>query len=205
IDWSGTMEYSAGMVSRLFWLAETRKTAELMVQGKTIAEIRALAVDENLYQVRTAKRAKRIAGATYQCVSALPADLWEKLITCDLASAKLLVLLSIVKTDLLFFEFMYTVYKPAVVLGERVLSQRAINVFFDQKIVQSEVVAAWSESAVSKLKQTYVKLLIEAGMLDSAKEKRISVPLVDYRLQERLIQTGFGTYLGTLTGDDNHG
>lgn len=90
--WGESVEYSAGMISCLFWLSETRKTAELMLQGKTIAEIRTLAVDENIYQVRAADRARRIAGATWKRLSVMPKDLCEILITCDLQTAKLLVL-----------------------------------------------------------------------------------------------------------------
>lgn len=56
------MEYSASMVSCLFWLQESRKTAQLMIKGLSISEIRTVAVDENIYQVRTAERAIRIAG-----------------------------------------------------------------------------------------------------------------------------------------------
>lgn len=193
------------MVSCLFWLSETRKTAELMLQGKTIAEIRTLAVDENIYQVRAADRARRIAGATWKRLSAMPKDLCEIFITCDLQTAKLLVLLSIMKTDALFFEFMHSVYKTAVVLGELGLAEGTINVFFDNKIRQSETVAAWSGSAIKKLKQTYVKLLIEAGLLNSAADKKILVPMVDYRLQEHIIKAGFSNCLSIITGEENDG
>lgn len=57
--------------------------------------------------------------------------------------------------------------------------------FFDNKIRQSETVAAWSGSAIKKLKQIYVKLLIEAGLLNSAADKKIMVPM-DKELEQRL-------------------
>lgn len=45
------MDYSASMVSCLFWLQETRKTAELMHDGLTLQEIREKAVSDNIVSV----------------------------------------------------------------------------------------------------------------------------------------------------------
>ena len=46
------MEYSAGLTSKLFWLQEARKTASYIADGLSKSEIRAIAWDENIYQVR---------------------------------------------------------------------------------------------------------------------------------------------------------
>lgn len=46
------MEYSAGLMSHMFWLAETRITAEKMCDGLSQDAIRELAVGENIYQMK---------------------------------------------------------------------------------------------------------------------------------------------------------
>ena len=199
------MEYSASMVSCLFWLQESRKTAELMSQGLSVSDIRSIAVKENIYQVRTADRAIRIAGATYKRLHALPDELLQDFISADLATAKLILLIAIMQTDLLFYEFMHTVFRQAVVLGESVLPERAVNVFFDAKSAESTEVASWTEQAIKKLKQVYVKTLVESGLLSSAKERKIVVPLIDYRLHETLKAAGLLPYLSALTGEDYDG
>ena len=51
------MEYSAGLTSKLFWLQEARKTASYIVEGFSKSEIRAIAWEENIYQVRAEYRA----------------------------------------------------------------------------------------------------------------------------------------------------
>ncbi len=53
------MEYSASMVSCLFWLAETRKIAELIISGLDKEEIKRMALSENIYQVKAQGRAIR--------------------------------------------------------------------------------------------------------------------------------------------------
>lgn len=198
------MTYSASMVSCLFWLQETRKTAELMDRGLSLTEIRGTAVTDNIYQVRAADRAVRIAGATHKRISALPEPLQKKFLSADITTAKMILLLAIMKTDLLFYEFMHTVFKQAVVLGESTLSDGAVNVFFDTKISSSDEIASWSESAIKKLKQTYIKVLVESGVLSSVKERKIITPMIDYKLQDDLNSAGLLSYLSTLTGDDVH-
>ena len=43
-----TMEYSAGLTSKLFWLQEARKTASNIVDGLSKPEIRTIAWEENV-------------------------------------------------------------------------------------------------------------------------------------------------------------
>lgn len=199
------MEYSASMVSCLFWLQESRKTAQLMSQGLSVSQIRSVAVKENIYQVRTAERAIRIAGATYKRLHALPKDLLQYFISADLTAARLILLIAIMQTDLLFYEFMHTVFRQAVVLGESILPERAVHVFFDAKGAESTEVASWTEQAIKKLKQVYIKTLVESGLLSCAKERKMIAPMIDYRLQNLLRVGGLLPYLSALTGEDYDG
>ena len=62
--------------------------------------------------------------------------------------------------------------------------------------------AKWTESAIKKLKQTYIKILDEAGMLSSVKgERKIITPVVDYKTRQLLIENHLVVYLNALTGD----
>lgn len=195
------MEYSAG-TSRLFWLSETRKTAELLLNGLSKTEIKELAIKENIYQIRAEDRIRRIASVTLNRLESLPEILVQQLVSGDIGTAKLLVLISIMKTDRLFFEFIHEVHRQAIILGENVITDRAVNAFFDSKIAQSEVVAKWTESAIKKLKQTYIKILHEAGMLSSVKgERKIVTPVVDYKTRQVLIEHHLMVYLNALTGE----
>ena len=106
---------------------------------------------------------------------------------------------------MLFYEFMHTVFRQSIVLGESVLSERAVNVFFDTKIAESSEVAGWTEQAIKKLKQIYIKNLVESGLLSSAKDRKIIAPMIDYRLQNLLRAAGLLPYLSALTGEDYDG
>ena len=195
------MEYSAG-TSRLFWLSETRKTAELLLNGLSKMEIKELAIKENIYQIRAEDRIRRIASVTLKRLESLPEILVKQLVSSDIGTAKLLVLISSMKTDRLFFEFVHEVHRQAILLGENIITDRAVNAFFDSKIAQSEVVAKWTQSAIIKLKQTYIKILHDAGVLSSVKgDRKIITPVVDYKTRQVLMEHHLMVYLNALTGE----
>ena len=196
------MEYSAGMVSCLFWFNETLNTIPYYLDNTPVSEMRKIAVEQNLYQVRAQDRCKRIAGVVYKRLDTLTPELIAELRDSDINTAHIIHLISIMKSDLLFFEFMNFCFKKTIQLGKKNLEDADIKNFFDEKIAQSEEVSQFSTSAIYKLKQTYVKFLIEAGLVENAQTKKILTPYIDYRLQETLKQSGYGTYRSTLTGID---
>jgi len=197
------VEYSAGMVSNLFWLSETRNTAKCLLDGENKNEIKELAIKENIYQVRAAKRALGIFGVVFKRLESLPDNLVEQIANGDIATVKLLVLISAIKTDLLFLAFVNEVHRQAIILGENKITDRAINTFFDDKKAQSEIVARWSERAIINLKQSYTKMLFEAGVLNSATgDRKIIIPPVDYKLRKQLEDNNLKAYLNAITGEE---
>lgn len=195
------MEYSAGLTSKLFWLQEARKTASYIVDGLSKTEIRAIAWEENIYQVRAEYRAYEVLNGTYRRVSLLPTDVLKAFISCDIETAKVLNLISILMDSRLFFEFMHEVYDEKLRIGESVITDRDLNVFFSDKAMQSEVVAAWTDTAVKKLKQCFCRMMYEAGLLeDSAKHRTIRQIHIDYRTEELLKKNGLAAYLNAVKG-----
>lgn len=194
------MEYSAGMVSQLFAFQEMRKTAEMMNSGMSKEEIRQQVIEENIYQLRTEKRKKETFGYVYRRLSALPKEVIEMLPRMDMDTAKAVVLISIMKTDLLFFEFMHEVFKEKVILGEKTIENRDINIFFDDKAMQSDVVSRWSESGIKKLKQCYMKNLAEAGVIDSTNDRNLRQVILNYKVEEVLRNNDMGTYVNIVKG-----
>ncbi len=195
------MEYSAGLTSKLFWLQESKKTASYILEGYTKSEIRKIAWDQNIYQVKAEYRAYEVLNGTYRRVSALPKTVLELFTTCDIETAKILNLIAILMDSRLFFEFIHDVYDEKIRLGEKEITDRDLNVFFADKAMQSEAVAGWSDVAVKKLKQCFTRMMFEAGLLESsAKPRIIKIIHVDYRTEEFLSQNGLGEYLKAVKG-----
>lgn len=195
------MEYSAGMVSQVFAFLESKKLAELLNQGMSKEEAWKEVEENNLFQLRNATRLRRTFNYVYNRLASLPEESLKLLPVLDADSAKILVLLSIMKTDLLFFEFVYEVYRGKVLLGEKTIENRDINGFFDEKAIQSDAVSHWSEAGIQKLKNCYIKNLVDAGVLTDTKTKTINPVIINYKLEELLKANGMGTYLRVVKGE----
>jgi hypothetical protein len=196
------MNYSAGMVSCLFWFVETRKTADLIVKGKSKGEIKEIVLTENIYQVKAENRSNRIFNAIYKRLIVLPKEVIEYIVTSDIATSKLLILISVMKADKLFFEFMYEVFRGKIILGDYIVTDRDINIFFDEKKRQSEIVSKWTEESIAKLKQTYIKILIESGLISVNDGKRTIVTAgLNYKVRPILENNSMLVFLNAITGE----
>ena len=65
--------------------------------------------------------------------------------------------------------------------------------------------AKWSDKAVAKLKQTYQKYMLEAGIIENIEgnmaEKKICRPYIEQNLRDELLSNGLDKYLYSLTGE----
>lgn len=194
--------YSAGMMSVPFLFIETQNTARLLAEGLSVAEVKEQVLRNNVYQMQSVYRAERYFNAILRRLTVLPDSLFSALAEGDLAQAKLLLVIAIARTDLLFFEFMHQVYRLALNVGRKTLESGDINIFFDQMARQSDVVASWAESTVRHLKSSFIKVLAEAGLLDSTREPRA---IIQGHLPEAIVKelknAGLTTYLACVLGD----
>ena len=87
--------YSAGLTSKLFWLQESRKTAGYILNGYSKSDIKKIAWQENIYQVKAEYRAYEVLNGTYRRVAALPEAVLQVFITCDVEKAKIINLIAI--------------------------------------------------------------------------------------------------------------
>ena len=194
------MEYSAGNVSNLLWFVETRETARLL-SDRTIEEVAEKAVNDNIYQQKDLKRAKRQFNVIRKRLEALPDSLIGLITSSDINTAKLIVFIGCMATDRLLFELVYEVYRDKLFMGEEMLTDADLNVFFKNKQDQSEKVAGMSDASIKKLKQTYCKYMFETGLLTGkVTERKIVRPYIEQELRDELQKNGMGQYLAALTG-----
>lgn len=189
------MEYSAGNVSNLLWFVETRETARLLSNG-TMEEVAEKIVKDNLYQQKDIKRAKRQFNVIKKRLLAIPDSLVRLITSSDINTAKLIVFIGCMATDRLLFELVYEVYRDKLFMGEDVLTDADLNIFFKNKQEQSDKVAGMSEASIKKLKQTYCKYMFETGLLTGkVTERRIVKPYIEQEIRNELQNNSMGQYL----------
>ena len=196
------MGYSAASVKFLLWFVETRETLKLLKQHN-IDEVRNIVVENNVYQQKSQGRLISEFGCIKKRIMTMPEDLKQFMMNTDVNSAKIVALVAAMAADRLLFEFVYEIYREEVRLGGEELKESDINIFFKNKIDQSDVIAGWTDATIKKLKQTYTKFLIEAGLVTkiSTSEKRINKPYIDPELRNILMNNKMELYLYALTGE----
>lgn len=196
------MEYSAASVKFLLWFVETRETLKLL-QEHDMNEVRNIVVENNVYQQKSQSRLISEFGCIKKRIMAMPEELKQFMMNTDVNSAKVVALVASMAADRLLFEFAYEIYREEVRLGGVELKDSDINIFFKNKINQSDVIAGWTDATIKKLKQTYTKFLIEAGLISkiNTSEKRINKPYIDPELRNILISNNMELYLYALTGE----
>ena len=196
------MEYSASLVSKPFWYLETKLTAGYLAEGYTKESLKKLVIEENLYQTQTEYRAVEMLDTITRRLGCLPRSLITEVANGDVVLSKILVLIALMRSDELFFEFVYEVVREKILIGENCLTNIDLDKFFEYKATQSEKVANWSAKTISNLKHAYVKMLFEANILMTNRNPRpISAPILDSRIEDVLRENQMDMYLAAITGD----
>lgn len=179
--------YSAGLISQSFWFVEMKKVIKLIDEGKSEEEIKKMCIDENLFGAAKEYRAKRIYGYIWNRAKRLDKTLIDLFCTSDLATQKVINLIAILRSDRLFFEFMFEVYREKNILGIPVIEDADINIFFKNKEIQSEDIAAWTDGTKRRLRSIYFNYLTDANLLTAVeKKKTITPPILDIALEHYL-------------------
>lgn len=195
------MNYSAGLVSQSFWFVEIRKIIKLVNDGMTEDEIKNLCIDENLFGAMKEYRAKRIYGYIWNRIKQLDKTMIDIFCTSDIATQKVINLISILRSDRLFLEFMFEVYREKNILGVNVIEDSDVNIFFKNKEIQSEGVAAWSDVTKCRLRSIYINYLTDSNLLTVVEKKKIiTPPILDIALERYLEANGDDTILKAITG-----
>lgn len=193
--------YSASAVKFAFWFPEFRKEIHLLTEGRTQDDIRKLCLEENVFGASTAARAKRIYLTVTARIRELDESIYSLFQSSDLGTQKLINLSAIMAQDRLFFEFMYEVFKEKILIGAKDLSDSDYRIFFRNKQLQDERVAAWTDQTVQRLAETYKGYLLEAGLTKEGKQSQsILKPILDPLFEDWLKQHDMKVVVHALTG-----
>jgi len=194
-------EYSAGMVKLSFWFFEFRKVVTMLLAGKSMAEIKALSEAENIFSAPSGARAMQIYRTVSARAGSLYPSFYEVFDEGDIATQKLIVLVSIMNTDALFFDFMYEVIRDKLMLRDWLLPDADVRIFFKDKQVQSEKVAGWTDETIARLCRCYKTILKEAGLTEGlADERKLIRPILSGRLEDCMRGNGMESHIKALTG-----
>lgn len=198
---SADKPYSAGLVSQSFWFVETKKVIKLIDIGKSELEIKKICIEENLFGAAKEYRAKRIYGYILNRINHMDKFLIDLFCNSDIATQKIINLIAILKSDRLFFEFVFEVYREKKILGIPTIEDTDVNIFFKNKEVQDSAIASWKDTTKKKLRSVYFNYLTDANLLTIINNKKtITPPIIDTTLEKHLNECGESVIVKAVTG-----
>ena len=198
----GKKEYSAGIVSKGFWFLEFKKYLELLKNGNNENDIRKMQDEENIFSAPSKDYGKRIISEINKRIKILPKEIKELFFESDTGTQKVINLLSIMRTNKLFFEYVYNSYRNELLLGTKEYNPGIVMKFLKEKAEQNEEVAKFSEKTLKRMQGTYGNYLKEAGLLEEKnKEILYGKVYLDYELEKLLRENNMEIYIKTLKGE----
>ena len=191
LNYASSSPYRASVTREPLLFYEMRTTARLLSDGVSDDEAIDQIVAENLFQYPTEKSVRRMAKA---CVTRLRNMKDNEMITAIADQpqdvSKQLCLYAMMKQYRLVLDFMLTVIAEKYRQQNFAFSKIDLNVFFLRLQEQDDGVATWSDSTITKLKQIFVRMLVDTEYLDDIKADHINPVLASSILENAIRSNG---------------
>ena len=190
-DIKNASPYNAAITREQFLFHETRITAKLMDDGLNKDEILNRIISENLFQYPTEKSVHKIALACIRRLEALP----DKMLIAAVANessdaAKQICLYAMMRQYRLVWDFMLTVIGEKYRKLDSSFGMIDVNAFFIRLQEQDDWVATWSDNTIAKLRQVFIKILVENEYLDNRKAEKLNPVLIHPILESAIRADG---------------
>lgn len=191
LNYASSSPYRASVTREPLLFYEMRTTARLLSDGVSDDEAIDQIVAENLFQYPTEKSVRRMAKA---CVTRLHNTKDNEMITAIADQpqdvSKQLCLYAMMKQHRLVLDFMLTVIAEKYRQQNFAFGKMDLNVFFLRLQEQDDGVATWSDSTITKLKQIFVRMLVDTEYLDDIKADHINPVLASSILENAIRSNG---------------
>ena len=194
-------EYSAGAVKHSFWFMEFRNEVKLLSEGKSFEDIKELCRNENIFAASTPERATQIFNTVSSRIRELGDSFYLIFLNVDVSTQKIFNLAAIMASDTLFFDFMYEIIREKMIIGCNEYKISDLNIFFEDKKMQSEKAAGWTDATFARLGRNYKTFLFEAGMTDKGRDvRKIFKPILEPDMERWFVDNDMEPMVKALLG-----
>ena len=195
-------KYRTALMNRPFMYIESKRIAEMMLQGKSEEERRYEAVELNAIQMPSLDRRKTSYKEISHRLSFLDDFLLEKFMNSDADTAKAILAYAILQADQLYYEFMREIYLEKILLLQKDLAKKEVINFLYTKAEQSEVVAKWADNTKERLAVGFIQMMRESGfILSNHEEHQVKRPFINQSVGEYLRKNGIKPIVEIMLGE----
>jgi hypothetical protein len=193
--------YSSAIKKTPFKYPIAKKMAKLMLDGLDRNEVFEECFTNNYIEIESEDRRREITNVIYGRLSALDNYLLYEFMHGDVATSKFILAYAIAKTDTLFFDFLFEVYREALLGDKHYLSIDDFDQFFAIKKQNDLIVAKWGEFTLKCLTKGYRNILVDSGLgVRERKTIKVERMLIHPAVEEYLVTIGDKEFLQAMLG-----
>lgn len=195
--------YSSAIKKTPFKYIVSKKIAKLMLDGADRSEIFKKCFDENFIEIDSLQRRREVTNVVYERLLCLDRFLLRDFCEADVSTSKFILVYAIAKQDSLFFDFMFEVYRDALLSDSKYISIDDFDIFFASKKQTDLIVSKWGKFTIEQLSKGYRNILVESGLGIRVKRNiRVCKAMIHPSVQEHISLIGDNEYLQALLGED---
>lgn len=180
-----------------------KKIAKLMLDGLDRNEVYQKCYDENYIEIESEERRREITNNVYNRLLSLDDFLLQQFYSGDVDTSKFILVYAIMKSDTLFFEFMFEVYREALVGNKDYISIDDFDNFFAGKKESDLIVAGWGNFTLECLTKGYRNILVESGLGTRDRRNIKAVKMMIHPLvEEHIALIGDNDFLKAMLGGE---
>ncbi len=181
---------------------ETKTAIEHLAQGKTIADLQRMSVEENLFSAASPGRAKEIMNLVKRRLAKVDAEFFAFFLSEPIEMQKILCVVTVMLEDRSFYSFMDEVFKEKLIAGDAMLYKDDLVAFIHKIQVRDEKAAGWTDAGIKKLRDNFKSILREGGLISATgQDRQILRPLLTENTIRFLDEQGLSPIRKILTGE----
>ena len=195
--------YSSAIKKTPFKYVCAKKVAKLMLEGLDRNQVFKKCYDENYIEIDSPQRRGEVTRVLYDRLLQLDNVLLGHFYNGDVSTSKFLLVYAIAKSDSLSFDFMFEVYREALLGDKKYISIDDFESFFASKKESDPIVSKWGHFTIEQLSKGYRNILVDSGFGHRIKKNiYVDKALIHPSVEEHIQLIHDKEYLQALLGED---
>jgi len=195
--------YSSTIKKTPFKYPIAKKIASLMLDGLDRNEVYDKCFHKNYIEIDSEERRREITNVLYNRLCSLDNYLLTELYNGDVATSKFILVYAIAKTDPLFFDFLFEVYREALLSERNYITMEDYDNFFATKKEIDPIVEKWGKFTLASLAKGYRNILVDSGLgVRERKKIKVSRLMIHPAVEEHIALIGDKEYLQAILGGE---
>lgn len=195
--------YSSAIKKTPFKYTIAKKVAKLILDGLDRNEVFDKCYNDNYIEIDSIQRRKEITNVVYDRLIQLDKYLLHQFYDGDVITSKFILVYAIAKSDSLFFDFLFEVYRDALLSDKKYISIDDFETFFEAKKESDAIVSTWGHFTIEQLAKGYRNILVESGIGYRVKRNiAVEKAMIHPDVEEHIRLINDKEYLQSLLGED---